>query len=110
MLRRKTVKKTTPPAKTNTTPTTVQTDQTKTAKRLLSSLGIPTDPDTSRIDPSKEIPEQIPKKDAKTKKPVANVTGNAKSTKINKIDDAAKEKNQPIPAPTKPESSHGKIP
>ena len=86
------VEKTTPPAQTNTTPMTVQSDQTKTAKRLLSSLGIPTDPDTSRIKPSKEIPEKVPIKDTKMQQPVANVTGNAKSTKINTIDDAAKEK------------------
>ena len=50
------------------TPKTVQSDQTNTAKRLLSSLGIPTKPDTPQIDPSGEVPKKIPDKDTKTKR------------------------------------------
>ena len=48
-----------PPAQTDT-PKTVQSDQTNTAKRLLFSLGIPTKPDTARMDPSGEIPKKVP--------------------------------------------------
>ena len=60
----KTVEKITPPQQTNT-PTIVQSDRTNTAKRLLSSLGIPTKPDAPQIDPSTEVPKKIPVKNKK---------------------------------------------
>ena len=84
----------------------------------MSSLGIPTKPDVPQVNPPKEVLEKIPTKATKPKKPIANVTGNAKSTKTIGTGIAAKEitsripkpTHEPIPAPIKPELSHEQIP
>jgi hypothetical protein len=66
----------------------------------MSSLGIPTEPDVPQVKPTKEVQKKIPIKATKPKKPIANVTGNAKSTKAIGTGVTTKDITSRIPKPT----------